>query len=83
MNTTILGLIACSLTTGAFLPQIIKIIKTKDTKDISLWMYIIYSVGIILWIFYGYLIEEKVIFYANFIALFFGISVIVLKLKHK
>jgi len=42
-----MGLLAGFLTTGAFLPQIIKTVKTKDTKNLSLSMYVVYVVGYI------------------------------------
>jgi len=82
-TTTIVGLIACLLTTGAFLPQIIKTIRTKDTKSISLTMYIAYSAGICLWILYGCLLKNEIMIFANIIALLLGILMIVLKIKYR
>lgn len=83
MNTTILGLLACALTTGAFVPQIVKTIKTKDTKDISLWMYIIYLVGVLVWFVYGYMIGETAILVGNTFSFLFGAIMLVMKLKYK
>jgi|TARA_Y100000310_G_scaffold141354_1_gene140789 MtN3 and saliva related transmembrane protein len=45
-----IGLIAAALTTSCMLPQAIKTIKTKSTKDISLLMYSILIIGVIFWL---------------------------------
>ncbi|MFH1314812.1 MAG: PQ-loop domain-containing transporter [Candidatus Uhrbacteria bacterium] len=49
MHTTI-GLIVAICTTLAFFPQTIKVIKTKQTKDLSLAMYLIFTMGVFLWL---------------------------------
>lgn len=82
-TTTIIGLIACLLTTGAFLPQIIKTVKTKETKDISLSMYIIYIVGVLVWFVYGFMIEETAILIGNTFSFIFGMIMLIMKLKYK
>src|SRR3990167_8723611 len=53
--TTVIGLIAATITTLSFIPQLIKTWKLKETKDISLLMFVTLGVGIILWIIYGFL----------------------------
>lgn len=62
-----LGLLAACLTTISFLPQVIMVMKTKDTKSISLKMYILFISGTILWFIYGLLIKNIPITLANFI----------------
>ena len=79
---TILGLTAAFLTTGSFLPQVIKTIKTKKTEDISLVMYSILSVGILLWLIYGIWIKDFPIIIANFISFIFNITILFLKIKY-
>jgi MtN3 and saliva related transmembrane protein len=49
----VLGYIAAFLTTAAFFPQTIKTIRTRDTKSISLAMYVLFTSGIALWLWYG------------------------------
>ena len=49
----IIGLIAAAFTTSSFLPQVIKIWKTKQTKDISTTMYIAMLIGTGFWLYYG------------------------------
>jgi len=61
----IIGLIAAVCTTFAFIPQVMKLWKTKQTKDLSLRMYSIMFIGIILWLVYGIRIDSLSIIMAN------------------
>lgn len=61
----IIGLIAAVCTTFAFVPQVMKVWKTKQTKDLSLRMYSIMFLGIVLWLVYGILIDSLSIILAN------------------
>lgn len=61
----IIGLIAAVCTTFAFIPQVMKVWKTKQTKDLSLRMYSIMFIGIILWLVYGIRIDSLSIMMAN------------------
>lgn len=53
-----IGSIAAVLTTFAFLPQVIKVIKTKDTESIALGMYLMQVLGIALWLAHGLVIQD-------------------------
>lgn len=48
-----IGLGAATLTMFAFIPQIIKVVKTKSAKDVSLFTLLQLSLGVSLWIAYG------------------------------
>jgi len=61
----IIGLIAAVCTTFAFVPQVMKVWKTKQTKGLSLRMYSIMFLGIVLWLVYGILIDSLSIILAN------------------
>jgi MtN3 and saliva related transmembrane protein len=63
----IIGLIAAVCTTFAFIPQVMKVWKTKQTKDLSLRMYSIMFIGILLWLVYGIRIDSLSIILANVI----------------
>ena len=80
---TIIGLAAATCTTLSFVPQAVKIIKTKHAKDLSLPMYSILAAGIFLWLVYGILIKDLPIILANAIALLFTSTILVLKIKYK
>lgn len=80
--TLIIGLVAAILGTICYLPQVIKILKTKETRDLSLWMYITLTSGMVLWIIYGVLASQLPIILANGIALVLTIPILYLKIKH-
>lgn len=76
----ILGFVAGFLTTLAFLPQVIKVIKTKKTEDISLVMYIIFTVGVALWLVYGIMLLSLPIIIANSLTLALASIILVMKI---
>lgn len=82
-TTTILGLIAATLTTFAFLPQMLKAIINRHTKDISLLTYIIFVIGIILWFIYGLIKNDLPIILANIVSFIFAFTILVLKIIYK
>lgn len=82
-NTEILGLVAAFLTTASFLPQAIKVIRTKHTKDLSLSMYTMFFIGVALWLTYGILIEKIPIIISNAITLVLAGIILFMKIKHK
>ena len=63
-----IGLIAASLTTLGFVPQLIKVIKTKDTESISLGMYSMSVTGMLLWLAHGISISDVALIAANSIS---------------
>lgn len=67
--TSIIGNIAALLTTVSFLPQAIKTIKTKDTDGLSLPMYLLFVIGVSLWLIYGTLNNQMPIIVGNLITL--------------
>jgi len=79
---TVLGLLAGTLTTISFIPQVIKTWKYKETKDISLLMYIIFFTGILLWFSYGILINNTPIIIANGVSLVLVFIVLALKIRY-
>ncbi len=80
--TNTIGLLAGIFTTGSLLPQVIKTIRTRNTKDISLLMYVFLTIGVFLWVIYGCMLKEFPIIIANGTSLLLTVSVLVLKIKH-
>ncbi|MCD4833962.1 MAG: SemiSWEET transporter [Bacteroidales bacterium] len=80
---TILGLVAATCTTIAFLPQAIKAIRTRHTKDLSLGMYALLTTGIVLWLIYGVFKNDLPIILANGVTLVFAVTILFLKIKYK
>lgn len=81
-SITILGIAAGTLTTASFLPQVIKAYKSKHTKDVSLFMFILLFVGLCLWLIYGFIRSDLPIILANTVSLVFVSAMLALKAKH-
>ncbi len=80
---TIMGFVAASLTTCAFLPQVIKTWRMKETRDISLWMYLVFTIGVSLWLGYGILIGDYPIAIANGATLILALIILIAKIRYK
>ena len=79
MNVEIFGYIAAILTTLAFLPQLIKTLKTKKADDVSLITLIMFIIGVLCWIIYGYKISSIPILLANLITLILNLLILISK----
>jgi MtN3 and saliva related transmembrane protein len=77
-----IGFAAATLTTIAFLPQVIRSWRTRDTRAISLPMYGIFTLGIGFWLIYGIMLHDLPITLANGVTLLFAAIVLVLKFRH-
>ena len=83
MSTTeLFGYLAAALTTISFVPLVIQVWRSKHTKDISLGMYSIFTVGILVWLIYGILLGSTPIIVANCITIVLAGSVLTMKLKY-
>ena len=76
------GILAAVFTTSALLPQAIKAHQTRHTKDISLLMFILTSVGVAFWIVYGLMINAVPVIASNTATLFLCLYIVFLKLKY-
>jgi MtN3 and saliva related transmembrane protein len=81
MDITILGFVAATLTTLAFLPQTIHSWKTRDLSGISLSMYSLFTVGVVLWIIYDAMIRNWPVLMANVVTLGTSGSILFLKIQ--
>ncbi|MEZ4809538.1 MAG: SemiSWEET transporter [Allomuricauda sp.] len=79
----IIGLIAATLTTSAFIPQVYKAWRHKSTRDISLTMYLAFFTGTMLWLYYGYEHKSLAIMLANGVTGVLVLIMLLLKFKHK
>jgi MtN3 and saliva related transmembrane protein len=82
MDLDLLGYAAAALTTSAFAPQTFKAIRSRDTQGISLWMYVIFTAGIALWLVYGVAARAWPLIIANAITLPLAMTILVLKLRY-
>jgi MtN3 and saliva related transmembrane protein len=84
MDMTVgLGLLAGGLTTASFVPQVLKIWKTKSAEDVSLLMFVAFCVGVGLWLAYGFLKKDWAIIATNGVTLVLGLAIVAMKLKYK
>ena len=78
-----IGFFAAFCTTIAFLPHAIKVFKSKSTKDISLYMFLIFTIGVLSWLVYGLIINDMPIILANAVTLILSFFILVYKIKYK
>jgi MtN3 and saliva related transmembrane protein len=81
-HTEIIGAIAATLTTIAFVPQAHKVLVSRDTHSLSLGMYVIFTAGVVMWGVYGYLRADWVIVVANAIVAVLCMAILVMKLRN-
>lgn len=82
-STTLLGLIGGTLTTSSFVPQVLKAVKTRSTRDVSTGMFALLSAGIFIWIVYGIKIDSLPVILTNSISLVFSVIILVYKVVNK
>ncbi|KJH71391.1 SemiSWEET transporter [Aliterella atlantica] len=80
---TLLGLIAGTLTTIAFIPQLVKVWRSKSAKDISLNTLVIFNTGVLLWLIYGIYLQAVPIIAANGLTLIFNSIIVWLKIRYE
>jgi MtN3 and saliva related transmembrane protein len=80
-NIDLIGSIAGTFTTLAFIPQVIKTWRSRSAADISLVMFLLFSSGVVLWLVYGVLIGSKPVIIANTITLILALSILGLKIQ--
>lgn len=78
-----IGLVAATLTTLSFLPQVIKTYKEKCTRDLSTWTLLCFFVGVIMWFFYGIMITSFSLICANTITTILAGILVVFKFTYK
>lgn len=74
--------IAATLTTVAFVPQAIHIIRYRETRAISLQMYLAFATGVAFWLLFGFMIWNWPMIIANTITLALALAIIAMKLRY-
>jgi MtN3 and saliva related transmembrane protein len=82
MNPEWLGYAAAVLTSTSFIPQAVMTIRTRDTRGISRGMYILFTVGVALWLAYGIYLDSIPMILANVVTLALAATVLALKLRY-
>ncbi len=79
-NTKLLGLVAGLLTTLSFVPQVVKTWRSRSARDLSLVMFLLYCLGVFLWMIYGFMIDELPVILWNIITLILASIILVFKI---
>lgn len=79
----LLGLAAGTITSVTFLPQVVRIWKTRSVKDISMMMMLLLIIGTSLWLTYGLLMKDTAIIYTNVMVLAMSLIMFYFKIKYK
>ena len=82
MLATVIGTVAGTLTTAAYLPQVVKVWRSRSAGDISLQMYILMVMGASLWVVYGLLLMQWPVIIANGVSLLFTAIILMFKLRY-
>ena len=79
----VVGYVAALFTTFSLLPQIIRIWKLKEARDISLFMPLMVCIGTLLWLVYGIMIAEAPIIAANIVSMVVALITIFVTIKYR
>jgi MtN3 and saliva related transmembrane protein len=82
VNGEWVGYAAATLTTISFLPQAARTIRTRETHAISLWMYVLFTLGIACWFGYGIVLHSWPMIASNAITFVLAATILALKLRH-
>jgi MtN3 and saliva related transmembrane protein len=77
----LLGWVAAACTTLSFLPQVVHVLRTGDTRAISGWMYLVFCAGVALWLAYGVVRSDGPVIVANGVTLALAGTVLALKAR--
>jgi MtN3 and saliva related transmembrane protein len=79
---TLVSAVAATLTTAAFVPQALHIIRHKETRAISLQMYVVFAIGVAFWLLFGVMIVNWPMIVANTITLGLAVAILAMKLRY-
>jgi len=77
-----LGFTAAFCTTVAFIPQLVRVIRRRSAKDVSLPTFLLFSIGVFMWLIYGIDIGSRPVIASNGVTLILSVSILILKLRY-
>jgi MtN3 and saliva related transmembrane protein len=78
----LLGFVAAFCTTAAFVPQLVRVLRLRSARDVSLPTFVMFSVGVFLWLLYGFYIGSKPVIASNSVTLVLSVSILILKVRY-
>jgi MtN3 and saliva related transmembrane protein len=82
-NVQALGFVAAFCTTAAFVPQLVRVLRLRSARDVSLPTFLMFSIGVFLWLLYGLYIGSRPVIASNSVTLILSVSILVLKLRYR
>lgn len=82
MNPEWIGFLAAFLTTAAYFPQMLKVLREKETRSLSLCMYLFITTGIGLWFVYGVMLGSPSLMLANGLTFLMAGTILFMKIRH-
>lgn len=79
--TNLIGYAAATMTTISFLPQLIRVIRLRSAREISLLMFLVFSCGTFTWMVYGFLSHSPPVWIANVVTFTLSLSILIMKLR--
>jgi MtN3 and saliva related transmembrane protein len=77
-----IGFAAAFCTTAAFIPQLLRVLRLRSAREISLPTFLLFSVGVFLWLLYGIYTGSKPVIASNAVTLLLSVSILVLKVRY-
>jgi MtN3 and saliva related transmembrane protein len=77
-----LGFAAAFCTTAAFVPQLVRVLRLRSAREISLPTFLMFSIGVFLWLLYGLYTGSRPVIASNGVTLVLSLSILVLKLRY-
>ena len=81
-TATMIGLLAGSMTTAAWLPQVLRAFRTKSTRDFSWGWFALFGFGVAFWLVYGFAIAAPAVILPNALTFLLILSLFALKILH-
>lgn len=83
-NTAVenLGFAAAFCTTSAFVPQLVRVLRLRSAREISLPTFLLFSTGVLAWLLYGLRTGSKPVIVSNSLTLILSLSILFLKLRY-
>jgi len=82
VTPTTIGLVAGTLTSIAAIPQLVKTLKSRHVRDISIWQPLLLAFGVGLWMVYGILINDLPLIVANITPLICNVILTGMKIRY-
>lgn len=77
----LIGYAAATMTTVSFLPQLIRVVRLRSAREISLIMFLVFSCGTFAWMVYGFLSHSPPVWIANIVTFVLSMSILIMKLR--